>query len=275
MAGPEVDGPHRVAWRRRRATRWCSRAVPSLRRPTHRTRGGRPHAPGAGADRARLPPGRHAAAAGPSGPPTSTATCSSPSSWSDDAVLLTWRFGLGEFMLDRGWQIGGAESASQELYPQRDVRLPADAPTRSPPRSAARSASCSSTSGTPNCERGREARPDVRRIPARWDWSTGAGPAGACAPACSCSAGWCWWRGSGCRCWAAGFDLGTLGGLRRPRAGGAVRGRAGRGRWRRAARHAAGRRARRAAGQPRRRAAADPPRPRGVRRMHDTTATTR
>lgn len=44
-----------------------------------------------------------------------------------DSILLTWRFGLGEFMLDRGWQIGGAESASQELYPQRDVRLPADA----------------------------------------------------------------------------------------------------------------------------------------------------
>lgn len=43
------------------------------------------------------------------------------------SILLTWRFGLGEFMLDRGWQIGGAESASQELYPQRDVRLPADA----------------------------------------------------------------------------------------------------------------------------------------------------
>lgn len=43
-----------------------------------------------------------------------------------ETVLLTWRFGLGEFMLDRGWQIGGAESASQELYPQRDVRLPAD-----------------------------------------------------------------------------------------------------------------------------------------------------
>ena len=44
-----------------------------------------------------------------------------------DSVVLTWRFGLGEFMLDRGWQIGGAESASQELYPQRDVRLPAAA----------------------------------------------------------------------------------------------------------------------------------------------------
>ena len=44
-----------------------------------------------------------------------------------ESILLTWRFGLGEYMLDRGWQIGGAESASQELYPQRDVRLPADA----------------------------------------------------------------------------------------------------------------------------------------------------
>lgn len=44
-----------------------------------------------------------------------------------DSILLTWRVGLGEYMIDRGWQIGGAESASQELYPQRDVRLPADA----------------------------------------------------------------------------------------------------------------------------------------------------
>jgi len=44
----------------------------------------------------------------------------------DETVLLTWRFGLGEFMLERGWQIGGAESASQELYPQRDVRLPGE-----------------------------------------------------------------------------------------------------------------------------------------------------
>ncbi len=43
-----------------------------------------------------------------------------------ERVLLSWRFGLGEFMLERGWQIGGAESASQELYPQRDVRLPGE-----------------------------------------------------------------------------------------------------------------------------------------------------
>lgn len=42
-----------------------------------------------------------------------------------DAVVVTWRFDLGEFMLARGWQIGGAEASSQELYPQRDVRVPA------------------------------------------------------------------------------------------------------------------------------------------------------
>ena len=42
-----------------------------------------------------------------------------------ESVVVTWRFELGEFMLSRGWQIGGAESASQELYPQRDVRVPA------------------------------------------------------------------------------------------------------------------------------------------------------
>ena len=42
-----------------------------------------------------------------------------------DSIVLTWRFDLGEFMLSRGWQIGGAETSFQELYPQRDVRVPA------------------------------------------------------------------------------------------------------------------------------------------------------
>lgn len=42
-----------------------------------------------------------------------------------DSVVVTWRFDLGEFMLSRGWQIGGAETSFQELYPQRDVRVPA------------------------------------------------------------------------------------------------------------------------------------------------------
>lgn len=40
-------------------------------------------------------------------------------------VVVTWRFDLGEFMLERGWQIGGAETTFQELYPQRDVRVEA------------------------------------------------------------------------------------------------------------------------------------------------------
>lgn len=44
-----------------------------------------------------------------------------------ERVLVTWRFGLGEYMLERGWQIGGAESASQELFPQHDVRVPREA----------------------------------------------------------------------------------------------------------------------------------------------------
>lgn len=43
-----------------------------------------------------------------------------------DTMLVTWRLDLGEAMLARGWQIGGAESASQELYPRNDVRVRAD-----------------------------------------------------------------------------------------------------------------------------------------------------
>lgn len=43
-----------------------------------------------------------------------------------DHVVLTWAFDLGEFLLERGWQIGAAETSFQELYPQRDVRLAVD-----------------------------------------------------------------------------------------------------------------------------------------------------
>jgi hypothetical protein len=45
----------------------------------------------------------------------------------DDAIVLTWSFALGEYALERGWQIGASDTAAQELYPQRDVRLPLDA----------------------------------------------------------------------------------------------------------------------------------------------------
>lgn len=45
----------------------------------------------------------------------------------DDTVVLTWSCDLGAYALERGWQIGASETAGQELYPQRDVRLPLDA----------------------------------------------------------------------------------------------------------------------------------------------------
>lgn len=41
-------------------------------------------------------------------------------------VLLTWAFALGEFMLERGMQIGAGETTFQELYPRADMRLPHD-----------------------------------------------------------------------------------------------------------------------------------------------------
>lgn len=43
-----------------------------------------------------------------------------------DSLVFTWSFDLGEFLLERGWQIGAAETTFQELYPQRDVRLAVD-----------------------------------------------------------------------------------------------------------------------------------------------------
>jgi hypothetical protein len=45
----------------------------------------------------------------------------------DDAIVLTWSFALGDYCLERGWQIGASETSIQELYPQNDVRLPLDA----------------------------------------------------------------------------------------------------------------------------------------------------
>lgn len=41
-------------------------------------------------------------------------------------VVLTWRFDLGEFMLARGWLIGAGDTSFQELYPQRDAKLPVE-----------------------------------------------------------------------------------------------------------------------------------------------------
>ena len=44
-----------------------------------------------------------------------------------DAIVLTWSVALGDYALERGWQIGASETSIQELYPQTDVRLPLDA----------------------------------------------------------------------------------------------------------------------------------------------------
>lgn len=41
----------------------------------------------------------------------------------DDAVLLSWSFGLGEFAAERGWVLGTGELSFHDLYPKRDVRL--------------------------------------------------------------------------------------------------------------------------------------------------------
>lgn len=43
-----------------------------------------------------------------------------------DGVVFSWAVALGEYVLERGMQIGAGETSFQELYPQRDVRLPRD-----------------------------------------------------------------------------------------------------------------------------------------------------
>jgi len=40
-----------------------------------------------------------------------------------DHMILTWSFRLGDYLLERGWQIGAAETSFQELYPRSDVKL--------------------------------------------------------------------------------------------------------------------------------------------------------
>lgn len=41
-----------------------------------------------------------------------------------DSVVFSWVFALGDYILERGMQIGAGETSFQELYPQHDVRLP-------------------------------------------------------------------------------------------------------------------------------------------------------
>jgi hypothetical protein len=40
-------------------------------------------------------------------------------------LVVTWRFELGEFVVERGLLIGAGETSFQELYPANDVRVPA------------------------------------------------------------------------------------------------------------------------------------------------------
>jgi hypothetical protein len=44
----------------------------------------------------------------------------------DDAVVLTWTFAWGDYLLERGWQTSTTDPSAAELYPQHDVRLPLD-----------------------------------------------------------------------------------------------------------------------------------------------------
>lgn len=44
----------------------------------------------------------------------------------DGAVIVTWSCELGEYLHERGMQIGAGEVDSQELYPRADARVPVD-----------------------------------------------------------------------------------------------------------------------------------------------------
>lgn len=44
----------------------------------------------------------------------------------DDDLVLTWSVALGDYLIERGWQVGVTDPTATELYPQNDVRLKAD-----------------------------------------------------------------------------------------------------------------------------------------------------
>lgn len=49
-----------------------------------------------------------------------------PRSRGEHSIVLTWSFGLGDYLLSRGWQVSTTDTSTTELYPQHDVRLPLD-----------------------------------------------------------------------------------------------------------------------------------------------------
>lgn len=44
-----------------------------------------------------------------------------------DSVMLSWAFGLGEYLEERGWRLSVTDTSAAELYPQRDVRVAREA----------------------------------------------------------------------------------------------------------------------------------------------------
>lgn len=44
----------------------------------------------------------------------------------DDAMLLSWSFALGDYLWERGLRAGLSDPSTLEIYPQHDVRVPAD-----------------------------------------------------------------------------------------------------------------------------------------------------
>ncbi len=43
-----------------------------------------------------------------------------------DRVVLTWVFGLGEYVEERGWRMSVTDVSTAEVYPRSDVRVPRD-----------------------------------------------------------------------------------------------------------------------------------------------------
>lgn len=40
-----------------------------------------------------------------------------------EALVVTWSFDLGRLAEERGWQFGGGDATTHELYPRRDSRI--------------------------------------------------------------------------------------------------------------------------------------------------------
>lgn len=47
--------------------------------------------------------------------------------YEDGTAIFSWEFAIGEYLADRGIQIGSDEALNQFMYPREDVRGPQDA----------------------------------------------------------------------------------------------------------------------------------------------------